>query len=91
MQKYPYSYDADLYNIDTMPNGEENRCRAITRKGHQCKNVVFQGQIGHGSQEVVGYVGKYPAFKPMVEITKAEYEQMIAGVCYIHSEFDKER
>lgn len=78
-------FPAELYNSETMPNGEPDRCKALTSKGRQCRNPVFGSQIGSNAQEIVGYVDGWPAYRPLVIISQDEYETMVAGTCYIHS------
>lgn len=80
-----HSFPAELYDAGNMPNGEPDICKALTRKGRQCRNPVFGSQIGSNAQEVVGYVDGWPAYRPIVTISQDEYETMIAGVCYIHA------
>lgn len=80
-----YEYPAELYTFDTMPNGLPNRCTATTTKGRQCKNPVFEEQVGSNSQQIVGYVDEWPAYRPMVKISREQNDQMIAGTCYIHA------
>lgn len=81
---YTHTYPSEQYNVDTMPNGELNRCTAITRKGRQCRNAVIQGMIGHETWEVVGYAEGHPAYRSLVELTDDEYDTMTTGLCYIH-------
>jgi hypothetical protein len=83
-----FEFPAELYTPDTMPNGEPDQCKAMTTKNRQCKNPVFGSQIGTNSQQLVGYVEGYPAYRPMVKISRIERDKMLAGVCFIHSEFD---